>query len=133
MPPELSGCERLRRSRSPGRASALAERLTDEVLQRYRQMNERGCNYVMGRVAVGRINLNAQSEAEEACERAIELQRTLIQARPNALHVKNRLAIMLIDRGAIAVFALSLAQNPQSACASFRGDRGPATAEPRRR
>ena len=49
-------------------------------------------------------NNNQSKEAEEAFERAIELQRSLIQERPNAVELKNRLAVMLIDYGAIPAF-----------------------------
>jgi non-specific serine/threonine protein kinase/serine/threonine-protein kinase len=49
-------------------------------------------------------NNNQTKEAEEAFVRTIELQRALIQARPDAVDLKNQLAVTLIDYAAIPVF-----------------------------
>jgi tetratricopeptide (TPR) repeat protein len=49
-------------------------------------------------------NDSRTADAEKAFEEALQLQRELIKARPESVEFQNRLAILLIDYGAIPIF-----------------------------
>ena len=79
------------------RAAVLSERAQD-LSAKERLANN---SYVTARTL---WNNSQTKEAEEAFERSLKLQRELVAARPDSVEFKNRLAVLLIDYGAIPAF-----------------------------